>query len=150
MKTQKDHTMPPAKNGDTVKVHYTGKFKSGEVFDSSRDREPLEFTLGARQLIPGFENGVRGMTPGESITVEVTPGDAYGAYHDRLLTIVKKQQFPRDIVPRVGQQLQTEDDQGRPVNVRVTRIDGDNVTLDANHPLAGKTLVFEIELIEIT
>jgi FKBP-type peptidyl-prolyl cis-trans isomerase 2 len=142
--------MPQAKDGDKVRVHYTGKFKNGDVFDSSVDREPLTFTLGARQLIPGFEKGVLGMEVGESKSVEVTPGDAYGAYHDRLVTVVKKSQFPKTITPRIGQQLQTEDKNGRPINVRVTGIEGEEVTLDANHPLAGKTLVFDIELVEIS
>jgi len=142
--------MPQVKDGDKVKVHYTGKFKNGEVFDSSVDREPLTFTLGARQLIPGFEKGVLGMEIGETKSVEVTPGDAYGPYHDRLVSVVKKDQFPKTITPRVGQQLQTQDQSGRPVNVRVTEINDEAVTLDANHPLAGKTLIFDIELVEIS
>jgi len=142
--------MPQAKDGDKVKVHYTGKFKDGEVFDSSVDREPLTFTLGARQLIPGFEKGVLGMEIGQTKSVEVAPGDAYGPYHDRLVSVVKKDQFPKTITPRVGQQLQTQDQSGRPVNVRVTEIKDEDVTLDANHPLAGKTLVFDIELVEIS
>jgi len=142
--------MPQAKDGDKVKVHYTGKFKNGEVFDSSVDREPLTFKLGAKQLIPGFEKGVLGMEIGETKSVEVTPGDAYGPYHDRLVSVVKKTQFPKTITPRVGQQLQTQDQSGRPVNVRVTEINNEDVTLDANHPLAGKTLVFDIELVEIS
>lgn len=142
--------MPQAKDGDKVKVHYTGKFKDGEVFDSSVDREPLTFTLGARQLIPGFEKGVLGMEIGQTKSVEVAPGDAYGPYHDRLVSVVKKDQFPKTITPRVGQQLQTQDQSGRPVNVRVTAIKDEDVTLDANHPLAGKTLVFDIELVEIS
>ena len=141
--------MPHAKEGDQVKVHYTGKFKNGEVFDSSREREPLAFTIGARQLIHGFDNGVRGMQVGETRIVEATPGDAYGPYHDRLVTVVQKKYFPKSITPRIGQQLQTEDERGRPINVRVTKIESENVTLDANHPLAGKTLIFEIEMMGI-
>ena len=141
--------MSQAKAGDQVKVHYTGKFKNGEVFDSSREREPLAFTIGGGQLIPGFDNGVRGMQVGETRIVEATPGDAYGPYHDRLVTVVQKKYFPKNITPHVGQQLQTEDEKGRPINVCVTKIDGEDVTLDANHPLAGKTLIFEIEMIEI-
>jgi len=141
--------MPHAKEGDNVKVHYTGKFKNGEIFDSSRDREPLDFTIGAGQLIPSFDKSVRGMQVGETRTVEALPGDAYGPYHDRLVTVVQKKYFPKSITPRLGQQLQTEDEKGRPINVCVTKIDGENVTLDANHPLAGKTLIFEIEMMEI-
>ena len=141
--------MPHAKEGDQVKVHYTGKFKNGEIFDSSRDREPLDFTIGAGQLIPSFDKSVRGMQVGETRIVEALPGDAYGPYHDRLVTVVQKKYFPKSITPRLGQQLQTEDEKGRPINVCVTKIDGENVTLDANHPLAGKTLIFEIEMMEI-
>jgi peptidylprolyl isomerase len=141
--------MPHAKEGDNVKVHYTGKFRNGDVFDSSRDREPLDFTIGSGQLIPGFDSGVRGMRVGETRIVEIAPSDAYGQYHDRLVTVVQKKYFPKSITPSVGQQLQTEDEEGRPINVQVTRIDGENVTLDANHPLAGKTLIFEIDMMEI-
>ena len=141
--------MSQAKEGDQVKVHYTGKFKDGEVFDSSRNREPLAFTIGAGQLIPGFDNGVLGMQVGETKIVEAAPGDAYGPHHDRLVTVVKKKYFPKTITPHIGQQLQTEDENGRPINVCVTRIEGEDITLDANHPLAGKTLFFEIEMMEI-
>jgi len=141
--------MSQVKNGDSIKVHYTGRLKSGEVFDSSRDREPLAFTLGLGQLIPGFETGVIGMAPGESRTVEIPPDKAYGPYLPRLVSVVKRSQFPRGITPEIGQELQTEDQNGQPIDLRVTKIDGDNVTLDANHHLAGETLTFDIEIIEI-
>ncbi len=142
--------MSQVKNGDNIKVHYTGRLKSGEVFDSSIEREPLAFTLGRGQLIPGFENGVIGMTLGETRTVEIPPDEAYGPHQPRLVTVVHRSQFPPEIVPEIGQELQTEDEDGRPVELRVTKIDGDNVTLDANHHLAGETLIFEIELVEIS
>ncbi|RKX21394.1 MAG: peptidylprolyl isomerase [Candidatus Zixiibacteriota bacterium] len=142
--------MALVKEGDTIKVHYTGKFPDGTSFDSSRDREPLEFTVGAGQLIKGFDGGVRGMEVGEQKTVEVPPDDAYGKKAKSLVTVIKKSEFPDGITPSVGQQLQTEDQGGRPVNLRVTKIEGEEVTLDANHPLAGKTLVFDIEVVEIT
>ena len=141
--------MSQVKNGDKIKVHYTGRLKSGEVFDSSIDREPLAFTLGLGQLIPGFENGGIGMALGETRTVEIPPDKAYGPHQARLVTVVKRSQFPRTIIPEIGQELQTEDEDGQPVELRVTKIDGDDVTLDANHHLAGETLIFEIEVVEI-
>jgi FKBP-type peptidyl-prolyl cis-trans isomerase 2 len=138
-----------AKSGDKIKVHYTGKFKDDTVFDSSRERDPLEFTIGTDQLIKGFDYGVRGMKVGELKTVEIPQEEAYGKAAKSAITVVKKSEFPENIEPKVGQQLQTQGPDGRPVNLRVTEIEGDEITLDANHPLAGKTLIFEIELIEI-
>ena len=137
------------KSGDKIKVHYTGKFKDGTVFDSSREREPLEFTIGADQLIKGFDASVRGMEVGEQKTVEIPQEEAYGKKAKSAVVVVKKTEFPDNITPAVGQQLQTEGPNGSPVNMRVTKIEGDDVTLDANHPLAGKTLIFEMELMEI-
>ena len=125
-----------AKAGDKIKVHYTGKFKDGTVFDSSRERE-------------GFDAAVRGMEVGEQKKVEIPQEEAYGKKAKSSIVEVKKSEFPDGITPAVGQQLQTQDADGRPVNVRVTKINGDMVTLDANHPLAGKTLIFDIELMEI-
>jgi FKBP-type peptidyl-prolyl cis-trans isomerase 2 len=141
--------MAQAKEGDKVKVHYTGKFEDGTVFDSSREREPIEFEVGGGRIIVGFDKSVRGMEVGQSKTVEVEPADAYGQHHERLVAKVNATDFPKDITPKIGQQLQTQDKNGQPVNVRVTEIDGDKVTLDANHPLAGKKLIFDIELVEI-
>ena len=138
-----------AKKGDKIKVHYTGKFKDGTVFDSSRERDPLEFTIGAGQLIKGFDAAVRGMEIGEQKTVEISSENGYGKKARSLITLVKKAEFPDGITPTVGLQLQTEDTNGSPVNMRVTKIEGDDVTLDANHPLAGRTLIFEMELMEI-
>ena len=141
--------MSQVKEGDKIKVHYTGRFEDGSVFDSSDGRDPLEFEVGAGRIIPGFDMGVRGMTVGDKKTVEVEPGDGYGPHHERLVAKVKASDFPKDISPRIGQQLQTQDKNGRPVNVRVTEIENGQVTLDANHPLAGKKLIFDIELVEI-
>ena len=141
--------MSEAKEGSKVKVHYTGKLDDGTVFDSSRERSPFEFTLGTGSVIPGFEKGVMGMKTGESKTVTISPEDAYGQKRDELIADVKKSQFPPDITPTVGQQLQMQQPDGRPLNVMVTHIEGEEVTLDANHPLAGKTLTFEIELVEV-
>ena len=141
--------MSQVKEGDKIKVHYTGKLEDGSVFDSSDGRDPLEFEVGAGKIIPGFDAGVRGMVVGDKKTVEIEPGDAYGPHHERLVAKVKASDFPKDITPRIGQQLQTQDKNGHPVNVRVTEIENGQVTLDANHPLAGKKLIFEIELVEI-
>ncbi len=141
--------MAQAKSGDTVKVHYTGRFEDGTVFDSSREREPFELTLGTGDVIPGFENGIIGMSTGETKTISIPPEEAYGPVRDDLIISVHKENFPENITPTVGQQLQLRQPEGNLINVVITEIDGDNVTLDANHPLAGKTLEFEIELLEI-
>jgi peptidylprolyl isomerase len=138
-----------AKDGDKVKVHYTGKLKDGTVFDSSEGRPPLEFTLGQGKIIPGFEKGVMGMGPGDKKTITVPPGDGYGESRDELIVKVNKSHFPENIDPSVGKQLQVTQSDGNVVEVTVTEMEGDSVTLDANHPLAGKTLVFDVELVEI-
>ena len=142
--------MSKVKNGDTVKVHYTGKLENGDVFDSSREREPFEFTLGNKAVIPGFEKGVVGMGVGDTKTIEIPPEEAYGAKQDELVVVVKKSEFPEDITPSVGQRLQIKQQDGNPVVVTITDLTEDNITLDANHPLAGYTLFFDVELIDIT
>ena len=141
--------MAEAKQGDTVKVHYTGKLEDGLVFDSSANREPLEFTLGEGQIIPGFEEGVVGLGPGDSTTVTVPPEKGYGAYRDDLVMAVERAQLPEDMDPQVGQRLQSQQDDGQTIVFTVTETAEESITLDANHPLAGKDLVFEIELVEI-
>lgn len=141
--------MSQAKDGSKVKVHYTGKLDDGTVFDSSKDRDPFEFTIGTGSVIPGFEKGVVGMAAGETKTLTIPPDDAYGQKRDELVADVKKSHFPPDISPELGQQLQMQQPDGRPLNVVVTKIEGEDITLDANHPLAGKTLTFEIELVEV-
>jgi peptidylprolyl isomerase len=141
--------MSQAKSGDKVKVHYTGKFEDGEVFDSSEGREPLEFTLGEGNVIPGFDNGVIGMDLNDKKSITIPPDDAYGQRRDDMVLEVKKTDFPENITPELGQQLQMTNPNGQAVNVVITDVKEETVTLDANHPLAGKTLVFEIELVEI-
>lgn len=142
--------MSTVKDGDTVKVHYTGKLNDGSVFDSSQDREPLEFTLGEGQLIPGFENAVTGMEQGDSTTVRIPTEEAYGERRDDLELEVAKNELPDNIEPEVGMQLQMQQQQSeQAVPVQITNVQDDKVTLDANHPLAGKDLTFDIELIEI-
>ena len=141
--------MSQAKAGDKVKVHYTGKLEDGTVFDSSKDREPLEFALGSGNVIPGFESGLLGMEPGESKTLTIAPDEAYGQINPDLVATVERKQFPENISPEVGLQLQMTQPNGLPLNVTIINIVGDSITLDANHPLAGKTLVFEVELVAV-
>jgi peptidylprolyl isomerase len=141
--------MSKAKKGDNVKVHYRGKLEDGTEFDTSAGREPLEFTIGEGMLIPGFENAVEGMAPGESKTITIPAEEAYGPYIKELVADFDKSQFPPDITPEVGTQLQIEQENEGKTLVRVISITGDKVTLDANHPLAGKDLIFDIDLVEI-
>jgi len=138
-----------AKNGDSVKVHYTGKLEDGTVFDSSTDREPLEFTIGENQVISGFEDAVVGMSPTESKTVNISADKAYGPHNPAMVVSVDKDRFPDHLKPEVGQQLQMRQEQGQVIVVMVTDVSETHVSLDANHPLAGKDLVFDIELVAI-
>lgn len=141
--------MTQAKNKDSVKVHYTGKLKDGTVFDSSKDRSPLQFQLGQGQIIPGFEQAVIGMSPGETKTVNIPSNQAYGPRLEELIQEVPRQQLPTDMEFQVGQRLQLGQDKERPMIVEVTDVSEASITLDANHPLAGKELLFDIELLEI-
>lgn len=138
-----------AKAGDKVKVHYTGKLENGEIFDSSVGADPLEFEVGSQQVIPGFDNGVIGMQPGDKKTVTITPEDGYGTRVEEMVMDMPRERFPEDITPEIGLCLQLVDDQEHVMPVMITGIKDDAITLDANHPLAGKTLVFDIELVEI-
>jgi peptidylprolyl isomerase len=147
--TRKEHHMAQAQNGDTVKVHYTGKLSDDTVFDSSESRDPLEFTIGSGQIIPGFEQAVIGMQPGESKTATIPADQAYGPYQEDLLIEVERSQFPADVTPEVGQQFQIRQADGQATVVTVADVSGPQVTLDANHPLAGQDLTFDIELVEI-
>jgi len=140
--------MAQAKSGDTVRVHYTGRLDDGSVFDSSEGREPLEFVLGAQQVIPGFEEAVDGLSPGEARTVDIPADRAYGARREEMVLTVGRDQFPDEIRPEVGQQLQMSQD-GQVAIVTVTGVSDRDVTLDANHPLAGKDLTFDVQLVEI-
>lgn len=142
--------MTQAKNGDTVKVHYTGKLHDGTEFDSSTNGEPLEFTLGEGELIPGFEHAVIGMSPGESKTIQIASDQAYGPHQEEMVLVVERDQFPPHITPQIGQQLELRHPDGQAVSVTVTQISPTDVTLDANHPLAGQDLIFDIRLVDIT
>lgn len=141
--------MPKVKDGDTVKVHYTGTLEDGAVFDTSQEREPLEFTIGRGQIIPGFEKAVIGMDEGDSATVDIPSDKAYGAVREDLIISVPKDQLPDEVEPQIGMQLQVNQPDGKPIPVRITEIEETELTLDANHPLAGKDLTFEIELVEV-
>ena len=138
-----------ASDGNTVKVHYTGTLEDGTTFDTSVGREPLEFTLGAGKMIPGFEKAVYGLAIGESKTVTILAEEAYGPYRTDLVTIVEREQLPTGLEPEVGQQLQAQQTDGSTAMVIVTDVSETTITIDANHFLAGKDLTFEIKLVEI-
>jgi len=142
--------MAVAKTGDMVKVHYSGRLDDGSVFDSSEGRDPLAFTLGRGDVIPGFDSAVLGMEPGEKKTVSIPPEDAYGERREELVVVVRRDQLPADVEPVVGTLLQMTTREGAVVPIRITGVGEDDVTLDANPPLAGERLTFEIELIEIS
>ncbi|MEO5357316.1 MAG: peptidylprolyl isomerase [Nitrospirae bacterium YQR-1] len=141
--------MAQAKIGDKVRVHYKGYLSDGSVFDSSLEREPLEFTMGEGMLIAGFENGVLGMSEGDTKTVKISPEDGYGPYRDDMVLVVEKTQVPPAITPYPGMVLQVRSNDGSAANVTVAEISGNSITLDGNHPLAGKELNFDITLIKV-
>ena len=140
--------MAQVQNGDTVRVHYTGTLDDGTVFDSSKGREPIEFTVGGGQVIAGFDEAVSGMTAGEAKKVTIPAVQAYGERRDELMLRVDRARFPDDVEPQVGQQFQMSQGEQEFV-VNVAAVEGASVTLDANHPLAGKDLTFELELVDI-
>ena len=141
--------MQQVKSGDKVKVHYHGKLRNGETFDSSQGREPLEFTVGGGQVIKGFDNGVMGMQVGDKRTVEIEVVDAYGEKNQDMVIEFPKTQFPADMKPEPGMQLMMNNGEGQSFPVLVKEVKEETVLLDANHPLAGEDLVFDIELVEI-
>ena len=138
-----------AQKGDTVAVHYTGKLDDGEVFDSSRDRDPLEFEIGSGQVIPGFDRAVEGLEIGESREVTLKPDEGYGEPREDLVVDVDRSQFPDEEDPTVGRQVQVQVAPGQNRVATITGIEDESVTLDLNHPLAGKELTFDVELVEI-
>ncbi len=141
--------MQEAKKGDKVKVHYHGKLTNGETFDSSTGREPLEFEIGSGSVIKGFDDGVSGMKVGEKRTVNIPVDEAYGPRSEDMLIEFPKDRFPGDMEIKEGMQLMMSNGSGQNIPVIVTEVKDDAVILDANHPLAGEDLVFEIELVEI-
>ncbi|MFW5951769.1 MAG: FKBP-type peptidyl-prolyl cis-trans isomerase [Gemmatimonadota bacterium] len=138
-----------AQQGDTVAVHYTGKLDDGEVFDSSKERDPLEFQVGGGQVIPGFDRAVDGLEVGESREVRLEPEEAYGEPREDLVVSVERNQFPDEAEPQVGQHVQVQVAPGQSRVATIQEIGDDAITLDLNHPLAGKALNFEVELVEI-
>lgn len=138
-----------AKNGDKVKVHYTGRYKDGEIFDSSIKREPLDVEIGAAQVIKGFEDALVGMQEGEKKRVEISPEEGYGMPDPALLIEIPNANIPEGINPEVGMKLRLGDKTGQSVMVTVTEVGGESIHLDANHPLAGKVLVFDLEMVSI-
>ncbi|MEW4491021.1 peptidylprolyl isomerase [Thalassoglobus sp. JC818] len=141
--------MSAARSGDTVRIHYDGKLEDGTQFDSSEGRDPLEFTLGGGQVIPGFDKAVEGMSVGDKKSVTIPPDEAYGPRNDKLIQDVPKSKLPDEITPAVGMQLQSLNEAGQVIRVSVTEVTDDSITIDGNHPLAGKPLEFDIELVEI-
>jgi peptidylprolyl isomerase len=141
--------MQAVKNGDKVRVHYHGRLTNGTTFDSSEGRDPLEFEVGAGMVIKGFDNGVVDMKVGEKKTLNIPVEEAYGPKNDELIMDFPKENIPADLNPQVGMELQMSNPQGQVFPVKVAAINSEFITLDANHPLAGEPLVFDIELVEI-
>jgi FKBP-type peptidyl-prolyl cis-trans isomerase 2 len=141
--------MKQAKSGDKVKVHYHGKLTNGETFDSSNGREPLEFELGSGMVIKGFDDGVTGMGIGDKKTITIPADEAYGPRNPEMVIDVPKDRFPEDMELEIGMPLAMSNGNGQPFQVTVVEIKEDSVLLDANHPLAGQDLVFDLELVEI-
>lgn len=139
----------PVKDGDHVRVHYTGRLADGNQFDTSRDGTPLEFTVGAGEVIPGFDEAVRGMQAGQSRTVEIAPEDAYGERREQLIQTVPRDKMNLDFELHEGMTLAMQLPDGNQIPVTVVKVTETEVTLDANHPLAGERLTFDLELVEI-
>lgn len=141
--------MQKVKAGDTVKVHYHGKLVDGTTFDSSEGRDPLEFKVGSGQVIKGFDDGVSGMSVGEKKTIQIPVEEAYGPRNDEMVVQFPKSNFPDDLNPEVGMQLNMTNGEGQVIPVVIIDVQEEFVVLDANHPLADKELVFEVELMDI-
>lgn len=141
--------MQQVKNGDTVKVHYHGRLADGSTFDSSAGKDPLQFQVGSGQVIPGFDNGVKGMTVGEKKTIEIPAEEAYGPSDPNNMAEFPISEFPAEIKPEVGMELSMTDGNGQVIPVTIKEVRESTVILDANHFLAGKDLIFDIELVEI-
>ena len=141
--------MSLVKENDTVKVHYTGKLADGQVFDSSEGKDPIEFTLGQGQLIPGFEKGLIDMKLNEKKTINIPKDEAYGDSREDLVQEVQKSELPEEIKPEVGMGLVSKSQDGREMNLVIAEVKEESIVVDGNHPLAGKDLVFDLEVVEI-
>ncbi len=141
--------MASASKGDKIKVHYRGTLDDGTVFDDTHEREPIEFVLGQGKVIPGFEEAVVGMEPGDKKTVNLSTDQAYGERRDELVQDIPEDELAEDFDPEVGEHIEIHQEQGPPIPAQVVESDDQGLTVDANHPLAGKDLTFEIELLEI-
>ena len=141
--------MTQAQSGDRVKVHYTGRLADGTIFDTSMQREPLEFTLGGGDILPGFEQAVLGMTAGEAKTITIPAAHAYGPHQPARVMEIERHHLPPDLHPALGQHLHLQRQDGGTLEVVVTALTEEHITLDANHPLAGHDLIFDLQLVEI-
>lgn len=141
--------MKQVQKGDTIKIHYHGRLSDGSTFDSSKGREPLEFKVGSGMVIKGFDDGVTGMAIGDKRTITIPAADAYGEVMQEQIIPFPIDQFPADLKPEPGMQLQMNDGQGHVIPVLITAVSETEVILDANHPLAGKELIFDLELMAI-
>ncbi|MAN27541.1 MULTISPECIES: FKBP-type peptidyl-prolyl cis-trans isomerase [Mesonia] len=141
--------MSQVKNNDTVKIHYTGKLEDGQVFDSSIEREPIEFTIGGGQIIPGLEKGLIDMEVNEKKTIQIPQTEAYGDIQKELFQEIPKDQLPQEITPEVGMGLVAKNPDGSERQLRVAEVKEESIIIDANHPLAGKDLIFDVEVVEI-
>jgi len=142
--------MSVVKKDSVVKVHYKGTLKDGSVFDSSQGRDPLEFTVGAGMMIAGFDAGVVGMAVGEKKTLEIPSDQAYGERREEMIAKVPVAEVPEDVNPKAGMVLQMQHPNGMPITVTVVEVNEEHVILDGNPPLAGKDLIFDIEMVEVT
>jgi FKBP-type peptidyl-prolyl cis-trans isomerase 2 len=142
--------MNQVKENNTVKVNYTGKLSDGQIFDSSEGKEPIEFTLGQGQLIPGFEKGLIDMKLNEKKTITIPKDEAYGDVNKDLIQEVKKTELPQDMAPEVGMGLVSKSPDGQEMNLMVVEVREETIVIDGNHPLAGKELVFDLEVLAIT
>jgi len=140
---------PKVENGDTIKIHYTGTLEDGTVFNTTEGKSPFQFTVGNNEVIKGIENAVLDMKIGEIKTVSIAPADAYGERDEKNTQVVERSKLPEGQAPEVGQQLISTDEQGNQMSFTILKVDDTSVTVDTNHPLAGKTLIFSIELVDI-
>ena len=141
--------MAEAKQGDTVKVHYTVRLEDGTILGSTTNHEPLQFTIGEGEILPGFEEAIVGMNPGESKTVQVPADGAFGPHQEEMIVVAGRNRLPADLKPKAGESLLFRQEDGKTITVMVTDVSESSVTIDANHPLAGKELTFNIQFIEI-